>query len=38
MVMAITQYYAKHFAHEVTKQRPSDSVEKLAGALSDALG
>lgn len=31
-----TTYHAKYFANELTKQCPSDSLEKLAGALSDA--
>ena len=31
-----TAYHAKYFANELTKQCPSDSLEKLAGALSDA--
>ena len=32
----MTVYHAKYFAHELTKRCGSDSVEKLAGALSDA--
>lgn len=32
----ITPYQAKYFAHELTKRFPSDSNEKLAGALVDA--
>lgn len=32
----ITEYHAKYFAHELTKRCPSDSVQKLAGALADA--
>src|SRR5690606_28692336 len=31
-----TAYHSKYFASELTKQCPSDSLEKLAGALSDA--
>jgi SNF2 family DNA or RNA helicase len=31
-----TDYHAKYFAYELTKRCPSDSVEKLAGALADA--
>ncbi len=31
-----TGYHAKYFAHELTKRCSSDSVEKLATALSDA--
>lgn len=33
---ALTAYHAKYFAHELTKRCPSDSVEKLATALSNA--
>ena len=33
---SVTIYHAKYFAHELTKRCGSDSVEKLAGALSDA--
>jgi SNF2 family DNA or RNA helicase len=29
-------YHAKYFAYELTKRCPSDSAEKLAGALVDA--
>jgi SNF2 family DNA or RNA helicase len=36
MVMYLTDYHAKYFAHESTKRCPSDSLEKLAGALVDA--
>ena len=32
----VTLYHAKYFAHELTKRCGSDSVEKLAGVLSDA--
>ncbi|CAI4032298.1 SNF2-related protein [Nitrospira tepida] len=32
----LTPYHAKYFAHELTKRCPSDSMEKLAGALVDA--
>jgi SNF2 family DNA or RNA helicase len=35
-VMYLTDYHAKYFAHELTKRCPSDSLEKLAGALVDA--
>ena len=31
--MQLTDYHAKYFAHELTKRCPSDSAEKLAGAL-----
>ena len=34
--MQLTAYHAKYFAHELTKRCPSDSTEKLAGALVDA--
>ncbi len=34
--MTLTDYNAKYFAYELTKRSPSDSVEKLAGALADA--
>lgn len=34
--MQLTDYHAKYFAHELTKRCPSDSAEKLAGALVDA--
>jgi len=34
--MTLTAYHAKYFAHELTKRCSSDSVEKLAGVLSDA--
>jgi adenine-specific DNA-methyltransferase len=29
--MNLTDYQAKHFAHELTKRCPSDSLKKLAG-------
>jgi len=32
----VTAYHAKYFAHELTKRCASDSVEKLASALSNA--
>lgn len=32
----MTVYHAKYFAYELTKRSPSDSVEKLAAALSNA--
>jgi hypothetical protein len=35
-VMYLTDYHTKYFAHELTKRCPSDSLEKLAGALVDA--
>ena len=34
--MAITDYQAKYFAYELTKRSPSDSMEKLAGAVASA--
>lgn len=34
--MKLTPYHAKFLAHELTRRCPSDSVEKLAGALVDA--
>jgi adenine-specific DNA-methyltransferase len=34
--MNLTDYHVKYFAHELTKRCPSDSAEKLAGALVDA--
>lgn len=36
--MHLTDYHAMYFAHELTKRCPSDSAEKLAGALVDARG
>ena len=32
----ITDYHAKYFAYELTKRCPSDSLEKLAGAVASA--
>jgi len=32
----LTPYHAKYFAYELTKRYPSDSVEKLAGAVASA--
>jgi adenine-specific DNA-methyltransferase len=32
----ITDYHAKYFAYELTKRRPSDSPDKLAGAVASA--
>jgi hypothetical protein len=34
--MPLTAYHAKLFAYELTKRSGSDSVDKLASALSDA--
>jgi SNF2 family DNA or RNA helicase len=34
--MHLTAYHAKYFTHELIKRCPSDSLEKLAGALVDA--
>ncbi len=36
MKHSITAYQAQYFAHELTKQCPSSSLEKLTGALFDA--
>ena len=35
VMMHLTHYHAKYFAHELTKRCASDSVEKPAGALVD---
>src|SRR5882757_8542231 len=32
----ITPYHAKYYAYELTKRCPSDSLEKLAGAVASA--
>ena len=34
--MTITDYHAKYFAYELTKRCPSDSADKLAGAMASA--
>ena len=34
--MGLTDFHAKYFAYELTKQSAADSMEKLAGALADA--
>ncbi len=34
--MQLTDYHAKYFAYELTKRCPSDSLEKLAGAVASA--
>ncbi|MEY2906511.1 MAG: hypothetical protein RLZZ408_982 [Verrucomicrobiota bacterium] len=34
--MSLTDYHSKFFAHELTRRCPSDSVEKLAGAVASA--
>ena len=34
--MSLTPYHAKYFAYELTRRCPSDSVERLVGALADA--
>src|SRR4030066_1248400 len=34
--MALTSYHAKYFAYELTRRYSSDSLQKLAGSLSDA--
>jgi hypothetical protein len=36
IVMHLTDYHAKYFAHELTEGCASDSLEKLAGVLVDA--
>lgn len=36
LAMKLTSYHAKYFAHELTKRSGSESVDKLATALSDA--
>src|SRR5439155_3362042 len=36
LISDVTAYHAKYFAYELTKRCASDSVEKLAPALSDA--
>jgi hypothetical protein len=36
-ITSVTEYHAKYFAHELTKRCASDSVEKLATALSKSL-
>ena len=34
--MDVTPYHAKYFAYELTKRCPSDSMERLAGAVASA--
>src|SRR6266478_772106 len=34
--MKITDYHAKYFAHELTRRCPSDSPDRLAGAVAGA--
>src|ERR1035441_10175259 len=34
--MDLTAYHAKYFAHELSRRYPSDSLEKLAGAVASA--
>ncbi|HUB05846.1 MAG TPA: SNF2-related protein [Myxococcales bacterium] len=34
--MDLTDYHAKYFAYELTRRFPSDSAEKIAGALAEA--
>jgi len=36
--MNLTDYHANLFAHELTRRCPTDSDEKLAGAIVDAGG
>jgi hypothetical protein len=35
-MMNLTDFHAKYFAHELTRRRSSDSMEKLAGAVASA--
>src|SRR5438874_13196115 len=34
--MNLTAYHAKYYAYELTRRAPSDSMEKLAGAVASA--
>jgi ERCC4-related helicase len=34
--MDLTDFHAKYYAHELTRRRSSDSMDKLAGAVADA--
>ncbi len=34
--MKVSEYHAKYFAYELTRQTPSDSLEKLSASLSNA--
>jgi adenine-specific DNA-methyltransferase len=34
--MDLTDFHAKYYAHELTRRRSSDSMEKLAGAVASA--
>jgi hypothetical protein len=36
VVSTITDYQAKYYAYELTKRSPSDSLEKLTGAVASA--
>ena len=36
LLMSLTDYHAKYLAYELTKRCPSDSVDKLAGAVAGA--
>src|SRR5579862_5891539 len=35
-LMQLTEYHAKYYAYELTRRRPPDSEDRLAGALIDA--
>jgi hypothetical protein len=34
--MDLTAFHAKYYAHELTRRRSADSMDKLAGAVADA--
>ena len=34
--MQLTDYHAKYYAYDLTKRSPSDSMDKLAGAVAGA--
>src|SRR2546426_4897906 len=34
--MQLTDYHAKYFAHELTRRYPTDSVDRMAGAVASA--
>lgn len=34
--MSLTDYHAKYFAYELTKHRPSDSIERLTNSVAGA--
>jgi hypothetical protein len=35
-MMDLTDFHAKYYAHELTRRRSSDSMDKLAGAVASA--